>query len=413
MSIRPTHRVAIIGGGPAGLIAAETLAEKGVRVTVYERMPTPGRKFLMAGRGGLNLTHSEPLEAFLDRYAAGKDALAPVIANFTPADLRRWADGLEAETFVGSSGRVFPRAMKASPLMRAWRARLEALGVAIQTRHELVGWDGDQRPLIRADGETRPVEASAVLLALGGASWPRLGSDGSWAEALAARGVAMTPFAPSNSGFAVAWSDHFKTRFAGAPIKAAAFSHDGRRVRGEAMISAYGIEGGAVYALSASLRFSLAREGRAWLEIDLKPDVSEADLAARLKGGKTGDSVANLLRKTARLTPVQAGLLRESVVFSRGDHALPREPEALAAAIKGAAIPLGIQQGLERAISSAGGIALDGVDAHFMLKSMPGVFAAGEMLDWDAPTGGYLLQASFATGRAAALGVIDWLKETG
>jgi uncharacterized flavoprotein (TIGR03862 family) len=402
MSASPIRTAAIVGAGPAGLFAAELLAENGVSVTVYEKMPTPGRKFLMAGRGGLNLTHTEKLDGFLNRYGAARDVLGPMVEDFSPEALRAWADGLGAETFAGSSGRVFPKAMKASPLLRAWRVRLESLGVRILTRHHWVGWSSEGGLLIRGeDGETA-VMADAVLLALGGASWPRLGSDGGWAGWLAARGVALAPFAPSNSGFKADWSEPMK-KHAGEPVKAVALSHMGRTVRGEAMVSAYGVEGGAVYALSASLRQTIERDGKAVLSLDLKPDWSAQELASRLAKARRGESLSNTLRKAARLSPVQIALLREA------NREVPREPEALAAAIKDARIVLTGTQGLDRAISTAGGVRFESLDKHLMLKAIPGVFAAGEMLDWEAPTGGYLLQACFATGRAAAQGMLAWM----
>ncbi len=398
-----SKRVAIIGAGPAGLIAAEKLAGEGFAVDVYERMPSVARKFLMAGRGGLNLTHSEALETFLDRYGAARDWLEPCIRAFPPSDLIQWCKGLGQETFIGSSGRIFPKSMKASPLLRAWLARLDALGVAILTRHTWRGFDGAGRFLIAGpDGLERPIKPDAVILALGGASWPRLGSKGEWIGWLAERGVTITPFAPANAGFNVRWPAVFKERFAGEPLKTASFSHDGRTIRGEAMITAYGIEGGAIYALSASLRAAIEGEGRAVLTLDLAPDTTEDALATRLASAKPGQSLANTLRKQARLSALSSALLREA-----GE--VPRELQKLAAHIKACPIMLTGMQGLDRAISSAGGIAREAVDAHFMLKAMPGVFVAGEMLDWEAPTGGYLLQACFASGVAAASGTKDWL----
>jgi len=398
-----SKRVAIIGAGPAGLIAAERLAGEGFAVDVYERMPSVARKFLMAGRGGLNLTHSEPLDAFLARYGEAQDWLEPSIRAFPPSALIEWCEGLGQKTFIGSSGRVFPTAMKASPLLRAWLARLDASGVTIHTRQEWRGFDDAGRFLIAGpDGVETPLEADAVMLALGGASWPRLGSTGRWTGWLQARGVEITPFAPANAGFDVGWSDVFKARFAGQPLKAASFAHEGQRVRGEAMITAYGIEGGAIYALSASLRSEIEREGSAVLSVDLAPDMAQADISARLAGAKPGQSLSNTLRKQARLSALSASLLREA-----GE--VPRESADLAARIKACPVTLNGMQGLERAISSAGGIAGDAVDEHFMLKALPGVFVAGEMLDWEAPTGGYLLQASFATGVVAAKGVKAWL----
>ena len=398
-----TRRIAIIGAGPAGLIAAERLAGEGFAVNVYERMPSVARKFLLAGRGGLNLTHTEALEPFLGRYGAARDWLEPALRAFAPSDLIAWCEGLGQTVFTGSSGRVFPTSMKASPLLRAWLARLDALGVSIHVRHTFRGFDDAGRARIAGpDGLERPVEADAVILALGGASWPRLGSRGEWTGWLAARGVAITPFSPANAGFDVGWSALFRERFAGAPLKPACFSHDGRTIRGEAMITAYGVEGGAIYALGAGLRTAIERNGKAVLTLDLAPDIAGDALARRLSAAKPGQSLSSTLRKQARLAPLSSALLREA-----GEA--PRDPQALAARIKALPVTLTAMQGLDRAISSAGGIAQASVDERFMLKALPGVFVAGEMLDWEAPTGGYLLQASFASGVAAARGVADWL----
>lgn len=393
--------VHVIGAGPAGLMAAERLAQGGARVIVHERMPSVARKFLMAGRGGLNLSHSEDRDPFLGRYGAARPLVQAWLDAFSPADLVAWAEDLGQPTFVGSSGRVFPKTMKASPLLRAWLRRLDDLGVEIRTRSRWTGWRDGALTFETPQGERREV-ADAVVLALGGASWPRLGSDAAWTGWLDAP---LTPFRPANVGFDVGWSDVFRDRFAGRPLKGVALSFGERTVRGEAMIAAYGIEGGAVYALSADLREALAADGAATLTVDLRPDVSVETLAARLARPRGKDSVANWLRKTAGLSPVAVGLLREI-----GEP--PPGPEKLARRIKGVRLKLTGVQGLERAISSAGGVRLDAVNDRLMLKNRPGVFVAGEMLDWEAPTGGYLLQASFASGVVAARGARDWLEST-
>ncbi|MDF1585301.1 BaiN/RdsA family NAD(P)/FAD-dependent oxidoreductase [Marinimicrococcus flavescens] len=400
-------KAAIVGGGPAGLMAAELLASSGVHVEIFERMPSPARKFLLAGRGGLNLTHSEPLPAFLERYGPAASRFSPAIEAFTPADLRAWSEGLGMPTFTGSSGRVFPESFKASPLLRAWLGRLGALGVELHARYCFQGWDEDGRLLFTGpSGERLSREADATLLAMGGASWPRLGSTGGWAGRLASRGVAIAPLRPANCGFETRWSAHFIERFAGQPVKPAALSFAGQRVRGEPVVTAQGIEGGAVYALAALLREAIAARGEAVLELDLRPELEAAELARRLAKAPARHSMASRLRKAAGLSPVAAGLLRELA-----GPELPGEPEDLAARIKALPLRLHATRPIERAISTAGGIVLDELDERFMLRRLPGTFAAGEMLDWEAPTGGYLLQACFSTGAAAARGMLAWLAE--
>lgn len=396
-----SRRVTIVGAGPAGLMAAEHLARAGHRVTVHEQMPSAGRKFLMAGRGGLNLTHSEPLAPFLERYGQASGQVAPWLDAFSPADLVAWAEGLGQPTFVGSSGRVFPRAMKASPLLRAWLARLSGLGVQLRLRSRWTGW---QDAKIAFDGPDGPYtdEADAVLLALGGASWPRLGSDAAWVPWLQGLGIPVTPFRPANMGFDVDWTPRLRDGFAGQPLKAVGLAHQGREIRGEVMISAYGLEGGGIYALSAPLREAIARDGRATLTLDLRPDQSLDDLVRRLQRPRGKDSLGNWLRKTVHLDRLSIALLHEA-------GPLPADPLALARRIKGLDLVLTGARDLSRAISSAGGIRLDAVDAHLMLAARPGVFVAGEMLDWEAPTGGYLLQASLASGVVAACGINQWL----
>ena len=401
------RRVAVIGAGPAGLMAAEVLAASGAQVTVYEAMPSAGRKLLMAGRGGLNLTHSEPLPGFLARYGDAAPHLAPAIAAFPPDALRLWCERLGQPTFVGSSGRIFPRAFKASPLLRAWLRRLDAVGVRLALRHRWLGWnDGSELSFETPDGD-RIVAVEATVLALGGASWPRLGSDGEWTSLLAACGIAITPLRPANCGFTVAWSQAFRERFAGTPLKNVTLSFDGRDVKGEAVVTRDGIEGGAVYALSSPLREALVRS-HSVVRIALRPDADKTRLRERLSQPRGKQSFATYLRKAAGLTPVGLGLLNEAALSSQ--VALSTlSPSELAARINDIPITLIGTAAMERAISTAGGIALDEVDQNFMLRRLPGVFVAGEMLDWEAPTGGYLLQACFATGRAAASGAIAWL----
>jgi uncharacterized flavoprotein (TIGR03862 family) len=400
--------VAVIGGGPAGLMAAEVLAGGGARVTIYERMPSAGRKFLLAGRGGLNLTHSEALEKLLERYGAAGPHLRAAIEAFPPADLRAWCEGLGQVTFVGSSGRIFPRALKASPLLRAWLRRLAAMGVEFEPRHCWVGWDTDGALIFDAPQGRVRVQVDATVLALGGASWPRLGSDGGWVDILAAVGVNVVALAPANCGFLAGWSDVFASRFEGQPLKRIELSFAGHSARGEALITRGGLEGGAVYALSGPLRDAVAAHGEAVMGIDLRPDISAAALAQRLAAPRGKQSLATFLRKTLALAPVAIGLLHEATMASP-ERLSAMTPEALAALIKAVSVRLCAVAPLASAISTAGGIAFQEIDARFMLCRRPGVFVAGEMLDWEAPTGGYLLQASFSTAAAAARGALAWL----
>lgn len=401
-------QVAVIGAGPAGLMAAEVLAAGGARVTIYDAMPSAGRKFLMAGRGGLNLTHSEPLDRFMQRYGAASDQLRPVIDEFTPDKLRAWANDLGEETFVGSSGRVFPKSFKASPLLRAWLRRLDAASVKLNLRRHWIGWDGEGRLQFETPRGREIVKADATVLALGGASWPRLGSDGAWADLLAAKGVTIAPLRPANSGFSVAWSATFRERFAGEPLKTVQLRFGEHTVRGDAMITEDGIEGGAVYAIAAALRDAIMRDGGARLMIALRPDVTEAALTAKLAAPHGKQSVSTFLRKAAGLSPVAIGLLQEAAM-TRGGKLAEKSPAELAALVNAVPVTLTATAPLARAISTAGGVAFDELDSGYMLKRLPGVFVAGEMLDWEAPTGGYLLQATFATGAAAGRGVLAWL----
>ena len=397
-------RAAVIGGGPAGLMAAEVLARAGVAVTVYDQMPSLGRKFLLAGRGGLNLTHSEDLERFLGRYGDAPPLLRRVIEAFPPSALRAWSEELGQPTFVGSSGRVFPKAFKTSPLLRAWLRRLGDMGVQVRLRHRWQGWDEDGRLRFVSGDDEISVEADATILALGGASWPRLGSDAAWVDILRARGVTIAPLKPANCGFFVAWSDVFR-RFEGQPLKRIAIAHGDITVRGEAMITSDGLEGGAVYALSARLRDAIEQVGKTTIAIDLMPDTARDALVKRLSAPRGKQSFSNFLRKTTRLAPAAIGLLREAA----GPSLNAMSAEDLAALIKAVPITLTGAKPLATAISTAGGISFDGTGQPFHVEEKPGVFAAGEMLDWEAPTGGYLLQASFATGAAAGQGALSYL----
>lgn len=390
-------RIAIVGAGPAGLYAAETAAMRGAHVTIYERMPSPARKFLLAGRGGLNLTHVEDVGGFRARYGAQSPQVAQWLDAFTPGDLRAWADSLGAETFIGTSGRIFPKAMKASPLLRAWLTRLARLGVTLKTRWDWQGFaeDGGLR-FATPDGPVTEYPDAAIL-ALGGASWPRLGADGRWAPVLEAAGVAVAPLEPANCGLCIAWSDHLRARFAGSALKSIALTLDGERVVGEAIVTAYGMEGGAIYRLAPLARAMLTAGKTPTLTIDLKPQLSEEDVIARLNAREPKRSWPSFLERALKLSPAAIALVREAGPFA---------PETLAANIKRLRFTVTHLAGMDRAISTAGGVKWESLTHEGMLKARPGVFAAGEMIDWEAPTGGYLLQACFASGKAAALGAL-------
>ncbi|MGE3870888.1 MAG: TIGR03862 family flavoprotein, partial [Pseudorhodoplanes sp.] len=392
--------------GPAGLMAAETLATGGAAVTIYERMPSPARKFLMAGRGGLNLTHGEPFAAFVTRYGNAVESLRPAIEALPPGAVRDWSEGLGQPTFVGSSGRVFPRAMKASPLLRAWLRRLSEAGVEFRFRHRWTGWDAQRRLVFEAPDGTLSVQADAALLALGGASWPRLGSDASWTAILLAQGIGVAPLAPANCGFTVDWSAHFRDRFEGTPLKRIALTFGPASARGEAVVTRRGIEGGAIYALSGPLREALAAGDNAIVSIDLRPDLSEAALAKTLSAPHGKRSFSTFLRKAAGLPPVAIALLREGLA---ADPLSAWPADRIAGRIKAMPLPLIAPAPIARAISSAGGVRFAETDGDYMLRRLPGIFVAGEMLDWEAPTGGYLLQACFATGAAAGRAALAWL----
>ncbi|WP_409563064.1 TIGR03862 family flavoprotein [Hyphomicrobium sp. MC8b] len=395
--------VAIIGAGPAGLFAAEVIANAGHRVSIYERMPSPARKFLLAGRGGLNLTHSEPLERFLTRYGESADEVRMAVETFPPERLIAWANDLDAQTFVGTSGRVFPKAMKASPLLRAWLRRLDSLGVSIKPRHRWVGFNDTGALVFETTNGQLTITPDAALFALGGGSWPKLGSDGAWVDQFRNTGVAITPLEPANCGVRVSWSEVFKSRFEGLALKRIALSIASTTVRGEAVVTANGLEGGAIYALGPQIRAALGDGKSATLIVDLKPDLTQPALAERLGRRRSGETLTNFLRKAAHLDPVAVALLRE------GNAALPDSADALAARIK--ALPLQVVgvTDIDRAISTAGGVTWTALDENLMLKDRPGLFVAGEMLDWEAPTGGYLLQGTFATAASAANGLLGWL----
>ncbi len=399
-------RLAIVGAGPAGLMAAEAAVQAGVQVDVYDAMPSAGRKFLLAGRGGLNLTHSEAPERFLTRLRPQQPALEAMVRGFSPEALRAWAASLGIETFVGTSGRVFPTDMKAAPLLRAWLHRLRAAGVRFHMRHRWEGWDGAGRPVFSTPGGTQSIDCAALVLALGGGSWARLGSDGAWVPVLQEAGVAVRPLQPSNCGFDVegGWTPFFTERHAGQPFKSVAIEFGGVRRKGEFVATASGVEGSLVYAFSADLREAIARDGQATLSLDLLPDRDAAFVLREVTHPRGSRSLSSHLRGRLGLEGIKMAMLHER---------LPREavqdPARLAAAIKALPVTLSAPRPIDEAISSAGGVEWSALDERLMLRARPGVFCAGEMLDWEAPTGGYLLTATMATGRVAGEGAAHWL----
>ena len=410
----PAKTVAIIGGGPAGLMAAEIIAAEGHIVSVYDAMPSVGRKFLLAGVGGMNITHAESAEDFRARYSANAQFIN-TLKQFDSTALCNWVHGLGIETFVGTSGRVFPKDMKAAPLLRAWLHRLRELGVKIHPRHRWLGWNDENELIFSAPDDervvTKTISADAVLLALGGASWQRLGSDGAWVPLLRERNVQVNELVPSNCGFDTAWSEVLLSQHAGAPLHGVGLScidaqGMSRSVLSEAIISNYGIEGTGIYALSKYLRESLTQNGSALLNIDLLPDLSADKIGQRLNKPREKNSLSNFLRKQLNLSPAKLALLRELTTKNTFEN-----PALLAMAIKKLSLTLTATRPIDEAISSAGGIAAKELNQEFMLKKIPGVFAAGEMLDWDAPTGGYLLTGCFASGRAAGFGVVRYLRD--
>ena len=402
----------VVGGGPAGLMAAEVLANAGLAVTVYEHHRSVGRKFLLAGRGGLNITHSEPLDAMLGRYTASSPSLAAALRGFTPQELRAWCAALGEATFVGSTGRVFPASFRATPLLRAWLARLEDLNVSIEVGHRWRGWasradggvDMTRLSFERNDGTIVEAVGDVTILALGGASWPRVSSDCQWVDTLTQLGVQISPLRPANCGVLVDWSTDFVRHFGGAPLKNIALTVGTASVRGDAMITTAGLEGGPIYAQSGTIRDSIDRVGSCTLSLDLHPDLTVAQVEKRLVRARRKDSLTAVLHRIG-LSKVSVALLRELT-----GNQVPRQPEALAPLIKSLAIEVRALMPIERAISTAGGIAFSDLDDALMIKRLPGVFVAGEMVDWEAPTGGYLLQASFSTAVTAARGAVDFVR---
>ncbi len=410
---RRTHTATVVGGGPAGLMAAEVLANSGVRVTVHDHMPSVGRKLLLAGRGGLNITHSEPFDDMLRRYGPAAPRLSAALQAFGPSELRAWSETLGEPTFIGTTGRVFPKSFRATPLLRSWISRLAGTGVEFQVRDLWRGWALDDRGMIdprtsrfERNGAEREESSDVTLLAMGGASWPRVGSDGGWVRVLTAAGIDVNALRPSNCGIVVPWTAEFRARFAGTPVKNAAISVGAATVRGDVMITDGGMEAGPVYTHSAAIRDSIDTDGACTITVDLQPDLAVDEVARRLAARRPKESLAHHLRRAVGLGSSSIALLREATA----NH-LPDDAAALAHLIKSVPFEIRETMPITRAISSAGGIALREVDDRFMITRLPGTFVAGEMLDWEAPTGGYLLQATFSTAVAAANGAISWLAE--
>ncbi len=396
---------AIIGAGPTGLMAAEELARAGYTVEIFERMPTPARKFLMAGKSGLNITHSEDLSIFTSRYGKSADNLTKPIEAFSNIEIRKWVEDLGIETFVGSSGRVFPKAFKASPLLRAWLHRLNDMGVKLHLRTNWQGWDPESNNLMfMGPNGALQAQAGTTVLALGGTSWPKLGSNGEWQQALRDKAVKLEPFRPSNCGFNIKWSDYFRERYAGEPIKNCILNFAGTSAKGDVMVTANGIEGGTVYKLSAPIVEALGNNQPASITIDLTPDRSTKQLEDRLAQPQGKRSLSDHIRRKTGLKGVQIGLLREFAAKEAFSSA-----EGIAGLIKSISIPIKSVRPIEEAISVAGGVSFDGLDENLMLTALPGTFCAGEMVAWDAPTGGYLLTACLAQGKQAAVGAAAWL----
>jgi len=397
---------AIIGGGPAGLMAAEVISAQGIQVDVYDSMPSVGRKLLMAGKSGLNITHSDPFDVFVTKYGKRHEQMNPLLKEFGANQLREWVHGFGIQTFIGTSGRVFPMGMKASPLLRAWLKKLGDKGVTLHLRHKWLGWNEDRSLNFQTPDGIKNIKADAVVLALGGGSWRRLGSDGAWVDGLNQAGVKIEPLRPANCGFDVEWSEHFREKYDGHPIKSVILSFGEFHQQGEFIVTKEGVEGGLIYLASAMMRDEIEKNGKAILYLDLKPDRTLEWLKEKLSHPRGKRSLASYLEKSLGIHSVKAGLLREFV--SKEDF---MNAERLAELIKALPVPLVRPSPIDEAISTAGGVTFESLDENLMLKNVPGVFCAGEMLDWEAPTGGYLMTACFSSGYAAGNGVINWLNQ--